>query len=191
MFESGIGAEERLEHLIEKIGWKPRPVVFDNDARHPVSVADLDPRPFSMRCGIDDEIAQRPIKRKPARAHLHRLGGRLGHVKFLLSELIADRANQLVKLNQLDRRFDRFLAHQKDRAVGNALKLVEIGEPPVALFFILDKLSSQPHAGNRRAEIVSGCRHEPHAAFHGVFEPGGKRIQSLGRGSDLGWTPFR
>ena len=130
-----------------------------------------------MRRGIDDEVAQRAVEREPARPHLDRLERGLGDVEFLVPELGADRADQLVELDQLGRRLARFLAHQQDGAVGDPLQLVEIGEPPRPLLVVLDELGPEPHAGDRRAEIVAGGRDQPHAAFHRASSAAPRAVQ--------------
>jgi hypothetical protein len=141
-----------------------------------------------MRCRIDDEIAERASESEPVCANLYRRHGRLAHVEILLPELRPNRADQLVELNELGWHLDRFFAHQEDRAVGNPLQLVEIGKPALALLRVLDELGSEPHAGDRGAEIVTCCRHEAHAAFHGALEPGGQGVQGFGRRPHLGGT---
>ena len=39
-------------------------------------------------------------------------------------------------------------------------------EPPAALLIVLHELGAEPHAGDRRAEIVAGGREQTHAALH-------------------------
>ena len=75
------------------------------------------------------------------------------------------------------RGFAQFLADEQDGAVGDALELIEIGEPQPPLLLVFHELGAQTHARYRRTKIVTGGGKQPHAALDGAAEPRGEGIE--------------
>ena len=76
-----IDAEERLEHLAEKLRRNARPFVLDEHPRLGFAPLDPDVSAPPVGRGIDHEIAQRAGKPEPVRPHADRLRLGDGHVQ--------------------------------------------------------------------------------------------------------------
>jgi hypothetical protein len=72
-----VGAEKRLEHLIQNLGRDARPVVGDRDNRVVCFARKGDARAAAMGCGVQNQVAQGPLQRKRPGMHLQR--GKIGH----------------------------------------------------------------------------------------------------------------
>ena len=81
-----------------------------------------------------------------------------------------DVTDQPFKIDRFDGIPGNLLAHQPDGAVGDAVEFLEIVQPFLAFFF-RQKFDTQAHARHRRSQIMARGCDQPHAAFHGRFEP--------------------
>ncbi len=144
-----------------------------------------------MGRGIDDQIAQRAIKPELAGEHADGLGRCLRDIEMLLPQLGGNGGDELIEPDHFRRDVTGLLAHEQNGAVGDPLELIEIGQPLGAVFLVGDELGPETHAGDRRAQIVTRRRDQPHAALHGALEARRQRVQGPGGGADLGRPPLR
>jgi hypothetical protein len=182
---------ERAEDRIELVGGDAGALVVDEDAN--VVRVGLDPHPgaHAVAHRVADQVAQRA-----AQAHRLRLhdGARPvdHHLVAELGVVVGERLHQREHVHALRRLGVAGVAEQLQRRIDQLVHLAQVADALLRCRGVprLHRLQAQPHAGQRRAQVVRDRRGQQPACAELLVERGRHLVEDLRHAADLDGAPL-